>query len=353
MPLTLYVDGDRWRHHLQAVRDAHPGIVPVLKGNGYGFGLDRLAHRAAWLGADTVAVGMYAEVAPVAAAFRGSVMVLTPWRPFETRAVFDGHVVHTVGRLEDLRAMADRAGDRRPRVVLERLTSMRRHGFTARELREAADLIGQAAEGGGVAVEGVAIHLPISRGSHLTEVNRLMTDVVAAGLGTNRVFVSHLTDTELGVLRQSYPDYEFRPRIGTSLWLGDRGALSVRATVLDMHTVERGDEFGYRSRTAPAAGTILVVSGGTAHGIGLEAPTGGATLKDRAARIAKGGLDAAGWVRSPYTIDGKQRLFAEPPHMQASMLFLSQGATVPQVGDEVDVRVRYTATTFDETVISE
>ena len=89
------------------------------------------------------------------------------------------------------------------------------------------------------------------------------------------------------------------------------------------------------------------------HGIGLEAPTGGATLKDRAARIAKGGLDAAGWVRSPYTIDGKQRLFAEPPHMQASMLFLSQGATVPQVGDEVDVRVRFTATTFDETVISE
>jgi hypothetical protein len=94
-----------------------------------------------------------------------------------------------------------------------------------------------------------------------------------------------------------------------------------------------------------------VVAGGTAHGIGLEAPTGGATLKDRAARIAKGGLDAAGFVRSPFTVDGKQRLFAEPPHMQASMLFLSHGARVPSVGDEVDVRVRYTTTSFDETVI--
>ena len=126
----------------------------------------------------------------------------------------------------------------------------------------------------------------------------------------------------------------------------------MRATVLDAHPVERGDVFGYRSRTAPAAGTILVVSGGTAHGVGLEAPTGGATLKDRAARIAKGGLDAAGWVRSPYTIDGKLRVFAEPPHMQASMLFLSSGAQVPEIGDEVDVRVRFTATTFDETVIT-
>ncbi len=30
--------------------------------------------------------------------------------------------------------------------------------------------------------------------------------------------------------------------------------------------------------------------------------------------------------------------------MQASMLFLPHGAQVPEVGDEVDVRVRYTAT---------
>ncbi len=231
-------------------------------------------------------------------------------------------------------------------MVLERLTSMRRHGFSARDLRAAADLLD------GVALEGVAFHLPISAGSHLTEVQRLMTDVVAAGLPSRRVFVSHLTDEELAGLAASYPDFEFRPRIGTSLWLGDRDAVRVRSTVLDVHPVERGDVYGYRSRTAPAAGTILVVSGGTSHGIGLEAPTGGATLKDRAARIAKGGLDAAGFVRSPYTIDGKLRLFAEPPHMQASMLFLSHGARVPAVGDEVDVRVRFTATSFDETVIS-
>jgi hypothetical protein len=362
MPLTLYVDGARWRSHLEQVRDSHLGIVPVLKGNGYGFGIERLASRAAWLGVDTVAVGTYAEVLTAAAGFcgpsGGSVMVLSPWRPFETRAVFEPHVIHTVGRLDDLRELAARDG--RPRVLLERLTSMRRHGFSARDLREAAALVDGPGDDpdGGVAIEGLAMHMPMAsthgtKSSHLTEMNRLMTDVVAAGLPTRRVYVSHLTDAELGELRQAYPDFEFRPRIGTQLWLGDRGALQVRATVLDTHPVERGDVYGYRHRTAPAAGTILVVAGGTAHGIGLEAPTAGATMRDRAARIAKGGLDAAGFVRSPYTIDGKLRLFAEPPHMQASMLFLPNGPRVPAVGDEVDVRVRFTATTFDETVVSE
>jgi hypothetical protein len=96
----------------------------------------------------------------------------------------------------------------------------------------------------------------------------------------------------------------------------------------------------------------VIVSGGTAHGIGLEAPTGGATMRDRAARVARGGLDAAGFVRSPFTISGKQRLFAEPPHMQASMLFVPNGTSVPPVGTEVDVQVRFTATAFDRTVLT-
>jgi hypothetical protein len=34
------------------------------------------------------------------------------------------------------------------------------------------------------------------------------------------------------------------------------------------------------------------------------------------------------------------------------MLFMPNGPQVPDVGDEVAVRVRFTATSFDETVIS-
>ncbi|GGF47117.1 alanine racemase [Marmoricola endophyticus] len=353
MPLVLHVDGGRWRAHLRSVVDAEPGTVPVIKGNGYGFGRASLARRSEWLGVDTVAVGQYDELDSVASRFRGSLLVLTPWRAFHADAApLSGaagkRVVHTVGRIEDLRDLVRRSDlpGTGPRVVLELLTSMRRHGLSAAGLREIAD-----STAGNVTVEGVALHLPLAEAGgpgHVGEVDRLLTDVVAADLETRAIWVSHLSPTELATLRARWPDFTFRPRTGTGLWLGDRGALEVRATVLDVHPVERGTTYGYRGRSAPRKGHLVVVAGGTAHGIGLEAPLGEASFRSRAASVARGGLDAAGLVRSPYTVAGKARLFAEPPHMQASMLFLPAGVTPPAIGDEVPVRVRFTATDVDE-----
>ena len=359
MSLDLTVDGARWRAHLLATLRANPGLVPVAKGNGYGFTLARLARRAQWLadtGAtddaplDLLAVGTYEELPEVASRFGGDLLVLRPWRPFGTALVLDPaispRVVHTVSRLEDVSGLL--AHDPAARFVLEQLTSMRRHGMGRRDLAAAASTLAQR-RGSGLA--GVAMHLPLVS-SHLGEVTRLINDVVASGLATRTVFVSHLSRAELDRLGSSHPDFTVRPRIGTSLWLGDRGALSVSTTVLDVHPVERGDTFGYRGRSAPKNGHIVVVSGGTAHGIGLEAPTGGQSLRARAQTLARGGMDAVGFVRSPFSIDGKYRLFAEPPHMQASMLFVPSGARVPGVGERIDVRVRFTATDFDHVVVS-
>ena len=357
MTLVLHVDGERWRDHLRQMAEAHPGLVPVAKGNGYGFGIGRLARRTAWLaglglGCDTLAVGTYAEIEHVASRFDGDVVVLAPWRPWDgggPEHTGDPRVIHTIGRLTDLAALCEAPG--RPRVLLERLTSMKRHGFTARGLREAV------AAADGVRVEGVSIHLPLDRGDNLAEAEELMTDVVAAGLGelderAATVWISHLSADDLATLAARYPDFRFRPRIGTALWLGERAALRVTARVLDAHPVERGEQYGYRGRQLPRTGTLLVVSGGTSHGIGLEAPTGEGSVRARAVSLARGGLDALGLVRSPYTVAGKVRYFAEPPHMQASMLFLPSGADVPAIGDEVPVRVRFTATTFDRVEVS-
>jgi hypothetical protein len=353
--LTLIVEGERWRSHLRAVAEATPGLVPVAKGNGYGFTLGRLARKTQWLhdqglGGDTLAVGTYDELPHVAQRFAGDLLVLTPWRPFgsavEVDPALQPRLIHTVSRTEDVTDLLGRRPD--ARFVLEHVTSMLRHGLSARELWAAADLVREHPR---ARLEGIALHLPLAHGSHLTEVHRLVNDVVAAGLPTTTIWVSHLTTHELGELRAAYPDFTIRPRVGTGLWLGDRDALRVTSTVLDVHPVERGDLFGYRGRTAPKSGHILVVSGGTAHGIGLEAPTGESSLKARAATLARGGLDAVGFVRSPFSIDGKQRLFAEPPHMQASMLFLPHGPRVPAIGDRIDVRVRFTATAFDRVVI--
>ena len=362
MSLTLTVDGARWRSHLLSTATRNPGLVPVAKGNGYGLTLGRLARRAQWLadhaaetGArlDVLAVGTYSEIGEAASRYDGDLLVLTPWRPFGAALDLDprtaSRVVHTVSRPDDLTTLLER--DPRARFVLEQLTSMRRHGMTRRDLAVAAEHVQQHGAGRS-GLRGVAMHLPLNTTSHLGEVSRLINDIVASGLPTRTVFVSHLTHAEHARLATTYPDFSVRPRIGTDLWLGDRGALRVSATVLDVHEVERGDIFGYRQRSVPKHGHIVVVSGGTAHGSGLEAPTGAQSLKARAATLARGGMDAVGFVRSPFSIDGKQRLFAEPPHMQASMLFVPSGARVPCIGEDIEVRVRFTATDFDRVVIS-
>jgi hypothetical protein len=341
MSLSLYVDGDRWRAHLRATADAHPEIIPVAKGNGYGFGLASLARRAGWLGADMVAVGTYDEAPEVLKRFEGDVLVLSPWRPF-ARTALDRRLVHTVGRPDDLEALAVSSTGDRPRVVLEGLTSMCRHGLTAEELRH-VDMAG-------VSVQGLALHLPMA-GDRVAETESWLGTARAAGL-SDRLFVSHLTDGELADLHRRHPDLRLRPRIGTALWLGDRGALSPRATVLDAHRVDRGDRVGYRQRRVPRRGHVLVLSGGTAHGVGLEAPTAAASVRSRLVAAATGGLDAAGLALSPFTIGGRKRWFVEPPHMQVSMVFVPDGVPLPLVGDEIGVDVRYTTTHFDRVAIS-
>ncbi len=343
MSLILRVDGDRWRAHLRAVAATHPGIVPVIKGNGYGLGLARLARKAGWLGATTVAVGNYGELPEVRPRFAGDLLTLSPWRPWIDPGLYDDRVIHTVGRIEDLQALADRGG--RPRVVLECLTSMLRHGVTARQLRAAAGPLQH------LRLVGAALHLPIT-GARLAEVESWIGTIRDSGIATDRLYVSHLRDHELEELRSRHPDLVLLPRIGTSLWLGDRRALRVRAAVLDRHPVTRGQRVGYRQRRIHRAGTLLVVSGGTAHGIGLEAPNAAGSGRQRAGVLARGALQSAGLALSPFSVAGKRRWFVEPPHMQASMLLLPTTVTPPDVGDELSVDVRFTTTRFDRVEVS-
>ena len=157
-----------------------------------------------------------------------------------------------------------------------------------------------------------------------------MADVVSATLPTRRVYVSHLARDELDALGRRFPDYEFRPRIGTALWLGRPRGAAGALHVLDVHD---------RCSAATCSATAAARCRGPATSWSSPAAPRTASasrprpvrprLKDRAVRVARGGLDAAGLARSPFTVGGKQRLFAEPPHMQASMLFLPHGAPVP------------------------
>jgi alanine racemase len=340
VPLTLSVDTDAWREHLRSIVAAQPGIVPVTKGNGYGFGNAVLATEAKALGVDTLAVGTYDEIPSATAHFPGDVLVLSPWRPGDDLYRADDRIVHTVSRLSDLQAFAN--SEYRPRVVVDVLTSVRRHGIIPDQIGIAAALFDR------VRFEGWALHLPLA-GDQLAEARALAAQLSAANSDHDRLWVSHLRAADASALATDRPA-DVRVRIGTALWLGRRSAHGARATVLDVHPIRRGEHFGYRQRRAARDGFLVVICGGTAHGIALEAPTPAGSIRQRAVAVAKGGLEAVGQALSPFRIAGKQRWFAEPPHMQCSLIWLPAGVDPPPVGDEVDVDVRMTTTTFDRIV---
>jgi len=333
MTFTLYVDLARWRAHQRSVLDASPGLVPVVKGNGYGFGNARLATEAALLGVDVVAVGTVDEVDVARSAFTGDVLVLTPSYDLPSMQPPPG-TVQTVAHLDRLRSL--RGGER---IVLEFLTSMHRHGLSAEDVADVPALLD------GVQLEGFAFHLPIDRhggGDPAAEVGDWLHRLGVAGLSADVVWVSHLTATDLAALRAAFPSVTFRPRVGTSLWLGERGAFEARGTVLDVHRLAAGTRYGYRQRRAIRDSWLVVVSGGTSHGVALEAPRTVRGPVDRGRELAFGSLAAANLSLSPFRWAGRARWFAEPPHMHVSLVLLPASVRPPAIGDELTCEVRMT-----------
>ncbi|WP_203568868.1 alanine racemase [Aestuariimicrobium ganziense] len=358
MSLVMHLDLAAWRAHLDATADAVGGLVPVAKGNGYGYGLPRLARETRRLrdrssaggghGVDTLAVGTADEVALVRAGlddqpgWDGDIVVLTPWSPHDpvaTALLTDPRVISTVGRLDDLRHLdAMHPG---ARVLVEVLTSMRRHGLPRRDLARVGEV------NGSLTLEGWTIHLPM-RGNTTAEARQLARACTASV--AMPLWLSHL-DVEHFRLLSSEVNVETRLRLGTALWLGAPASRRITARVLDMHPVSRGDRIGYWQRPAWADGWVVVVSGGTAEGVAMAAPTPGSSMGQRARALVTGSMDAAGLALSPYTLDGRKRFFIEPPHMQSSLVFLP-GAGSVAIGDEVTVEVRLTTATVDRVLES-
>jgi hypothetical protein len=352
-------------------------VVPVIKGNGYGLGQGVLAREAIRLGVDTVAVGTVFEVDSVAAFGNYDIVVLEPFDPRDAVAgeawwqlgtkLHAGRVIRTVSSREALMTLAE--GDGSVRVLIEAQTSMHRFGFDESELlRLLADTqVREALTRGRILIDGLSLHLPIAQPADeiaprgVTTGSAKVREVVRwAGLwqaetavwdGHNspaaRVWVSHLDDDELANAVASLDDAHLRLRSGSRLWLGKRSALQATGTVLAVHPLGEGVHVGYRQRSGPKDGTLVVVSGGTSHGIGLTAPTPASSLRQRIVTAGSGALDAAGRALSPFTWEGKQRWFAEPPHQQVSMVWLPQGCVIPGIGERMSADVRFTTSRFD------
>jgi alanine racemase len=298
--ITLSVRTALWRSHVARIVNHVDGLVPVVKGNGYGFGRVRLAELAAEF-TDTVAVGTVHELDGLPAGLHAVVLTPSLTAPPSTDAVL------TVGSDAHVGALRGWPG----RVVVKVASSMRRYG-------RGTELVEHATRAG-LDVVGVSIHPPLAGTSdeHRLEIESLLPDVDPE----LPVWVSHLDPVSYAALPAGY---DYRLRLGTTLWHGDKSFLHLHADVLDVRPVAAGEPAGYHQRPVPDDGHLVMIGAGTANGV-TSLPDG----------------------RSPFH-HRRQRLdLHEPPHMHTSMAFVAEGDPVPDPGAAVDLQRPLTMTTVD------
>lgn len=376
MTFTLHVDAPRWRRHTHAlVADYGKSGVstsPVIKGNGYGFGRSVLCNEAARLELKRVCVGTIFEAEEALAKFAGDVIVMEPFSASNSRAVeawthlLGNHASRliTIIASQDIAAMSQ-AGVQR--AYVEGLTSMKRFGLKPMEIVQALTSTTHT-----IAVEGLWLHLPIVEPSkehsaiyeatprptteklsgYASEVLGWISwyrDIAVQHALPKHVSVSHLGVKDAHVVASLESTFDIDVRVGTSLWLGDPKALRVTGTVLAVHNAGLDhDRIGYSQTDSHGHKKVIVVSGGTSHGVALAAPANITSARKRGIAIAEGLMEAMGKVKSPFAYKGTKLTFAEPPHMHASMLWCDDDSVV--VGDEIECTIRNTTASFDAIV---
>ena len=313
MTVRLTVDRARWKALVTAsIADYGDGLVPVVKGNGYGFGRPALHQEVA---GTMVCVGTVHELADVPAALTPIVLTPTLKAPADTRPVL------TVGSVEHVSALAGWQGS----VMVKLASSMRRYGATPAELPALLTAIDHA----GLEIAGYGLHLSLADtdDSRLAEIEEWLSLVPTAA----EVWVSHLRPESFRTLIANHPTRRFRIRVGTALWHGIPRAdfISLTADVLQTQHVGAGEPGGYHHTPVPFDGTLLAIGAGSTHGI---AP-----------------LDAADPTRrSPFHFQRQRMALLERPHMHTSLVVVPHGQACPQVGDWVDLQRPQISTQIDE-----
>jgi len=313
MGLRLSVRRSAWQQSVATYAAQMPGLIPVVKGNGYGFGRALLMPHAAAL-SSRIAVGTVYEAHDVPS--DRTAVVLTPHMQAMPASLPVGAVL-TVGSVAHVTAL--RTHGWTGSVVVKLRSSMHRYGATPADHDSLLDAIGSAQC---VAVS-YALHFPLvgTSNSHAREVD----DWVPLLDSTLPIAVSHLDVGSYHRLREAMPDRVFEIRSGTSLWHGDKSSLHLSADVLDVHAVAANDVVGYRGAAVPANGHVVLVGAGSSHGV----------------RAFDDG-------RSPFHFSRRRLVLLEPPHMHTSMVFVAHDQPCPEVGDRVDVQRPLTQSDVDE-----
>ena len=377
MTFSLNVDAVKFRNHLNVVvtecRSAGGQLVPVVKGNGYGFTREILAAEANALGLKRIAIGTVWELAEAIAKFPGEIVVLEPFNVADELALaqwkllLKNNASRVILTLSDLNFSAATAAGA-SRIYLEGGTSLHRFGISKSDFSK----IDQS-QLGNLSVVGLSLHLPIvdsqkptgaiAEVSSAVDSNKLSgkvleiwnwiikyQDVATVQGFPMHLSLSHISAKDVAALNAMCSNYNylvnFDLRLGTSLWLGAPDALTVSGTILAIHEVRNSPRVGYQQVTTSGNSRLIIVSGGTSHGVALAAPTPKSNLRKRGIAVAEGFAQAFGKVRSPFSSNGHNLLFAEPPHMHVSLLWATNSSD--KVGGELICNVRNTTTVFDQ-----
>jgi len=183
-------------------------------------------------------------------------------------------------------------------------------------------------------------------------INRL----VAAASPVRTLFVSHLSARGDRHAEQAPPRHHSPPAHRHRAVLGDRKALQAGPWSRNVQKVAKGDRFGYRQHKVRGDGYLVVVSGGTAHGVGLENPKnfgrGVSGLTPARSSSPAPGSALLNRTMSPYSWQGRQLWFAEPPHIAGVRALRPGGAGTAGGRAEMAAEVSLVMTHFDGVVFA-
>lgn len=310
MTLRLTVRRDDWMRHVSDTVLQFGEIVPVIKGNGYGFSRQVLVHHATGMSRQ-IAVGTVFEASEVPNTHDAVVLtpIVTPHSPIPTNAIL------SVGSPAHVDALV--ASGFSSRVLIKLRSSMMRFGATREEIPALVRKVRDA----GLEHVGWSIHPPLPQENldHAPEVGAAISHLP----DSLPIYVSHLAAHSLAQLRSAHPGRKIVMRSGTHLWLGDKSMVELAADVLDVHEGVSGSA-GYRLNPLPEGGSIVVIGAGTAHGVNV-----------------------VGNEQSPFHFQRRRLSLLEAPHMHSSMVVVPRGEGAPSVGDFVDVQQPMTRVTVD------
>ena len=257
MTLRLNVDTISWKRHFREVANGFGDLIPVVKGNGYGFGRTTLIQHAATLSKE-IAVGTVFEAHDVPK--NCVAIVLTP-AGRELPESLPQTAVLTVGSLHHIENLKNNSW--RGSVVVKLRSSMNRYGANNDELTNVLAALKNA----GLTQVGWSIHPPLdgNQSDYLTEIKNWMLQV-SSDLPW---FVSHIDASGIRQLRQEFVQNKIRARSGTALWLGDKSMTHLIADVLDIRSIGNGETAGYRNVKIKQDGAIAMIGVGTSHGVHL------------------------------------------------------------------------------------